>query len=45
MYPKKEGTYNYYDRLDTDTNSSDMSTGLEIKPFGPFKAVKVAPED
>jgi hypothetical protein len=40
IYLKEEGTYNYYDRLDTDNTSS--LGGVKIKPFGQFKAVKVA---
>lgn len=39
IYSKKEGTYNYYDRLNTGSTSS--INGVKIKPFGQFKAVKV----
>jgi hypothetical protein len=40
IYSKKEGTYNYYDRLDTSASNS-----VGMKPLGQFKAVKVAAGD
>jgi hypothetical protein len=41
IYSKKEGTYNYYDRLNTASGVS----GAEIKSFGQFKAVRVAGDE
>ena len=38
IYSNKEGTYNYYDRVDTATNNNN---GVKIMPSGQFKAIKV----
>jgi hypothetical protein len=42
IYSNKEGTYNYYDRLDdTSTNNSINNNGVKIMSLGQFKAVKI----
>jgi hypothetical protein len=39
VYPKEEGSYNYYDRLTAVKDDSGKAT---MKPLGEFRIVKVA---
>jgi hypothetical protein len=43
IYPKKEGVYDYYDRLAIDVEKG--TTAAFINPLGQFKMVKVAGDE
>jgi len=43
IYPKREGIYNYYDRLAIDPEKG--TTSMNIHPLGQFRMVKVAGDE